>query len=245
MENTSLIALSRQSGIRRQMAVIANNIANMNTSGFKGEKMMFVEHLVRSKGGERIWGERIAYVRDIATMRDTTEGPLENTGNPLDIAVRGNGYFVIGSNVGERYTRNGHFQLDSEGQIVTQQGDPLLSDSGEPFFLSPEDSNITVSRDGTISTENGELGRIRVVGFENRQDMRMVAGGLLATDKEPQDVDNPDLVQFMLESSNVQPIIEMTRMIETHRAYDSVKKLIEKEDDRQQKMIQEYGKVAA
>ncbi len=245
MENTSLIALSLQSAIRRQMSVIANNIANMNTTGFKGEKMMFVQHLVRSEGGERLWGERIAFVRDIATMRDTSEGPLEKTGNPLDIAVSGNGYFVIGTDVGERYTRNGNFQLDNEGQIVNQHGDPLLSDSGQPFFLSPEDIDITVARDGTISTENGELGRIRVVSFENRQELRNAGEGMLATDKEPQDVDNPDLVQFMLEGSNVQPIIEMTRMIETQRAYGNVKLLIDKEDERQKKMIQEYGKVAA
>ena len=112
MENTSFIALSRQSALRRQMDVVANNVANMNTAGFKGERMMFVEHLVKSKGGEKILGDRLSYVRDISTMRDLSDGPLEKTGNPLDLAITGDGYFMVQTDVGNQYTRNGRFQLD-------------------------------------------------------------------------------------------------------------------------------------
>ncbi|HER26281.1 MAG TPA: flagellar hook-basal body complex protein, partial [Rhodospirillales bacterium] len=96
MENTLIIALSKQSVIKREMAVIANNIANMNTTGFKSEKMMFVEYLVRSRGGDKLGGERHSYVRDIATVRDYSEGPVQLTNNPLDLAIKEDGYFVIG-----------------------------------------------------------------------------------------------------------------------------------------------------
>ena len=241
MENTAFIALSRQSALGRQLSVVANNIANMNTTGFKGEKMMFVEHLVRSRGGDRILGPKLAYVRDIATMRDTSEGPLMTTGNPFDLAIRGDGYFVIDTENGERYTRNGRFRLDEEGQLVTGLGDPVLSDSGNPFVFGPGDRDVTISRDGTVSTKNGQLGKIRVVSFENQQQSEVAAGGLLSSQLPSEDVEGPDVVQGALEGSNVEPIIEMAQMIRVQRSYDSVKNFIEREDDRIKRMVKDLG----
>ena len=95
MEASTYIALSRQGGLRRQMDVLANNLANMNTSGFKSEKMMFVEHLVKSKDSNSLLGQKNAYVRDIATRRDFSEGSLELTNNPLDFGISGDGFFKI------------------------------------------------------------------------------------------------------------------------------------------------------
>ncbi len=244
METTSLIALSKQAVLRRSMDVVANNLANMNTTGFKGEKMMFVEHLVRSRGGEKIGGEKLAFVRDIATARDLSEGDFKKTNNPLDLAIHGEGFFVIGTPLGERYTRNGNFQLDAEGQLVTRGGEPVLSDGGQPFFFGPEDSSIDIARDGTVSTENGVLGKIGVVGFENGHDMQLVAGGLYSTQQAPKQVEEATVTQGMLEGSNVQPIIEMTRMIEIHRNYQSAKKFIQSEDERLKQMVKEYARVA-
>ncbi len=223
------------------MAVVANNIANMNTTGFKGQKMMFVQFLVKSPGGDRTLGDQLAFVRDIATVRDVTPGPIEKTGNPLDLALSGDGYFVVETDGGERYTRSGRFRLDEGGQMVNQQGNPVLSSGGQPFFFSTEDNNITISRDGTVTTENGELGRIRVVEFEDQQKMQVMAGGLYVTEEQPQDMDSPDVVQGMLEGSNVEPIMEMARMIEVSRAYESANKFIEKEDNRILKVVRELG----
>lgn len=241
MENTSLIVLSRQGTFRRQMNVVAHNIANMNTAGFKGEKMMFIEYLVKNPSGARISGDQLAFVRDIATARDLSEGPLEKTGNPLDVALRGDGYFVIETEDGERYSRSGRFHLDEGGQLVTQQGDPVLSDGGQPFFFSTEDKDISIARDGTVATENGELGRIRVVEFENQQKLQVTAGGLYETEEQPEDVDSPDVVQGMLEGSNVEPIIELTRMIEVSRSYQAANKFIEREDERMRKVARELA----
>jgi len=244
METTTFIALSRQSSLRRQMDVVANNIANMNTTGFKGERMMFVEHLVKSKGGERILGDKVSYTRDIATMRDLSPGALEHTGNPLDVAIEGDGYFVVQTDAGNRYTRNGRFQLDEDGQLVNAAGHPVLSDGGAPFFFAPGDTKITISNDGSVSTQNGDVGRISVMGFENQHQLRPGAGGLYATEVVPQPVEKVKLTQGMLESSNIQPVVEMARMIEVHRKYEGVKGFLEKEDERMKKMIRDLSEVA-
>lgn len=226
------------------MDVVANNIANMNTAGFKGERMMFVEHLVKSKGGEQTLGDKLSYVRDIATMRDLSDGPLEQTGNSLDLAIAGDGYFTIQTDTGNRYTRNGRFQLDEGGQLVNQAGQPVLSDGGQPFFIAPGDGKISVGPDGTISTANGELGRVAVVTFENQHQLRPGAGGLFATEAEATPVEKPKVVQGMLEGSNIQPVVEMSRLIEVQRTYEGVRNFLEKEDERMRKMIKDLSEVA-
>ena len=241
METTSLIALSSQSGLRRQIDIVANNIANMNTNGFKGERMMFVEHLVKSRGGGNLTGRKLSYVRDIATMTDHSIGSMQKTGNPLDLAVINEGFFVVQTDKGERYTRNGRFQLDDGGQIVTQSGDPLLSSGDQPFFLSPEDTEITIARDGTISTNNGELGKIKLVTFDNLQQLKRFAGGLFSSKEKPKEVENPDIAQGTLEGANVKPIFEMAKMIELSRKYDNIRNFIDREDERMRNMIKEMG----
>jgi len=249
MENASLIALSRQDSLRRDLNIIANNLANMNTTGFKAKKMMFIEHLVRNQGGESVGGRNLAFVRDIATMRDTSIGNMKDTGNPLDVAIRGDGYFVIGTDAGERYTRNGHFRLDDAGKLVTQGGHPVLSDSGQPFFFGPEDTQIKIARDGTVSTNNGgstltsnEVGRIRVVRFANDQKLHDTAAGLLTTDQPAEDVQDPEVVQGVLENSNVRPIAEIAKMIAVQRAYEGVKRFINREDERIRTMMRELNR---
>ncbi len=241
METTSLIALSRQSGLQRQMDIVANNIANMNTNGFKGEKMMFVEHLVKTQGGGSLTGRKLSYSRDISTMTDMSIGPMQKTGNPLDLAVSGDGFFVIQTDKGERYTRNGRFKLDDGGQIVTQSGDPVMSSGDEPFFLSPEDTEITIARDGTVATNNGELGKIKVVVFDNEQQMKRFAGGLFDSKETPKDSETPDIAQGTLEGSNIKPIFEMAKMIELSRKYDNIRNFTDREDERMRNMIKEMG----
>ena len=246
MENSLYVALSRQSDLRRQMDTVSNNLANMSTTGFKGERVMFVEHLVKSKGGENLLTPKLSYVRDIATMTDTSTGPIEQTGNPLDIAIQGEGYFVVQAIDGERFTRNGRFQLDNGGQLVNQLGQPVLAEGGAPVVFAPEDSEIVISRDGTISTNNGELGKLRVVTFENDQNLERTAGAQFIADEnnQPEDAEDVDMVQGALEGSNIEPILEMANMINVHRSYDAVRKFIDREDQRQKAMIRDLAKVA-
>jgi len=206
--------------------------------------MMFVEHLVRSKSDENKLGDTLNYVRDIATVRDTTKGNISQTGNPLDLAITKEGYFAIETATGEQYTRNGRFQLDATGQLVNQSGHSVLSSTGQPFFFGPTDTNIVISGDGTVATENGSLGRLRVVQFDDELALKQSGGSLFKaeTGNPPIDVEFPNVAQGALESSNVQPIIEMTRMIEVHRQYESVKSFIDREDERQKSMIRELSK---
>ncbi len=249
MENTSYIALSRQVTLRRQMSVIANNLANMNTTGFKSGRMMFTDHVIKSRGGERIMGERLAYARDIATVRDFTEGGFDATGNPLDLAIHGDGWFTVQTEEGTRYTRAGRLRLDETGQLVTLSGNPVLSDNGEPFIFASGQRQISVARDGTISTQNGTLGKLGLARFDNPHQLKEVSGGLFRIDPDINDpnaqakpAENVDVAQNMTEKSNVQGIAEMTRMIEVNRAYRRVKNLIEKEDDRIKKMSEEVSR---
>ncbi len=242
MESSAYIALSRQGALRREMDVIANNLANMNTTAFKGEKMMFVEHLVKSKGGENFIPAKLSFTRDVAQYRDMGAGPIKTTGNPLDVAIQRDGYFVVDTPGGEQFTRNGRLTLDNEGQMVTEHGYPVMSTASTPFFLSPEDKNIHIAGDGTVSTSNGELGKIRVVEFEDKQKLQKQAAGLWTSSQTPQDMAKPQVVQGALESSNVNAITELTKMIDVHRAYDSVKSFIEKEDQRQKKMIEQLAR---
>ncbi|MBO6947012.1 MAG: flagellar basal-body rod protein FlgF [Rhodospirillales bacterium] len=243
MENTTYVALSRQATLRRQMDVVANNLANMSTHGYKSGQMMFVEHLTKSKGGDGLLTPKLAYVRDIATMTDTKPGAIETTGNPLDIAIQGDGFFVIQTPEGEHYTRNGRLQLDNTGQLVNQLGQPILADGGAPLIFAPEDTEIVISKDGTVSTNNGELGKLRVVRFDNDQKLERTSGAQFTTteDNPPQNVDTPTVLQGAVEGSNVEPILEMANMISVHRAYDSVKSFIEREDERQRSMIRDMA----
>jgi flagellar basal-body rod protein FlgF len=244
MENASFIALSRLGALRRQMEVVANNIANMNTAGFKNEKMMFVDHLIRSKGGEKVFGHKLHYVRDVATMRDSAEGQVNETGNPLDFAISGEGYFAVQTPEGVRYTRNGRFQLDQNGQLVNQNGLPVLSQGGQPFTFGPQDRDIVVSRDGTVAARGGSLGKLRVVRFDNDSALTQAGNGLFNTTQEPREVAQPAVIQGALESSNVQPITEIARMIEVQRAYESTQRFIDREDERMRAMIREMTRAA-
>ncbi|MBM3565644.1 MAG: flagellar basal-body rod protein FlgF [Alphaproteobacteria bacterium] len=244
METTSMIALSRQSGLRRQMEVIANNIANVNTTGFKGEKMMFVDHVIRSKSGERTLPEKFHFTRDVATVRDITDGEIQSTGNALDVAINGAGYFVVQTPEGERYTRNGRFQLDQSGRLVTQQGHAVLSDGGAITF-GQRDQTIDIAADGTISAESGRLGKLRVVTFDNEMRLRQSGDTLLRTDDAPRNAEKPRVVQGAIEGSNIKPVIEITHMIEVQRSYESLARFIDREDERVKSMMRAFADIAA
>jgi len=210
----------------------------MNTTAYKGETMMFVEHLVKSKGENSFIPQKLTYVRDVAQYQNLAEGPIKSTGNPLDIAIHGDGYFVMDTPDGERYTRNGHLSLSNEGKLVDLNNQAILSDAGTPFFFGPEDKDIQISTDGLISTSNGQIGKIRIVKFDTPQNLQKRAGGLYFTEDPPVDVTNPTILQKSLENSNINAMSEITKMINVQRAYDSVRTFIDKEDQRQKKMIQ-------
>ena len=228
MENSLTIALARQSVLARQMDVIATNLANLETAGFKAENMIFSEHLERTTDGEIL-----SLVHDVGFVRDLSEGPMVGTQSPLDLAVHGEGYFTIKTPDGERYTRHGVFQLDGSGQIVTTEGNPVLNSGGSPITVPLGTASITITRDGTISADAQEIGQIKLVSFENPQALSKVGSGLYeAVGQSPTADADSEVLQGMIENSNVKGVVEMTRMIDTVRSYQAAAKLADTEHQR-------------
>lgn len=237
MENTSYIALSREAALWRQMSVVANNMANANTPGFKSEQMMFTSYLAKTKSDATPFGRQLAFAQDYGVLHDTREGPLTQTGDFLDLAIHGPGYYTVDTPGGQRYTRAGHFRLDETGMVVTSTGYPVLQQNGNPIVLAPGEQSISVAGDGTISTENGQIGQLQVSNFANEQLLQPMGDGTFQTSQTPVTVKNPSIVQGMLEESNVQPVVEMTNMLNIMRSYEGVMNMIQGEHDRQMKAI--------
>lgn len=236
MENTSYIALSRQMTLQTEMSIVANNIANANTPAYKAEKVVFQEFLDRTKNSEKL-----SFVQDIGLARDIREGPLSSTGNPLDVAISGDGYFIVETPLGDRYTRHGRFQLDAGGQLVDSEGHPVKS-AGAPLVVPAGQGEISIAPDGTMSTSESVIGKLSIVKFEDEYDLKKGANGLYSTEQEPEEVTSPQLVQGMLEDSNVQPIIELSRMIMVQREYQSVQNFIKQENERMKKAIDKLSR---
>jgi flagellar basal-body rod protein FlgF len=225
MDTSALVALSLSTALRRQMDVIAHNIANANTTAYKEERVLFATYL------QEVDGQEIAFVEDFAVVVDPSEGPITSTGNPLDLAIRGDGHFQVDTPDGVRFTRSGHFALDADGALVTVDGHAVLADDGFPILTIPGDSEITVDADGVVSSENGEIGRLGLVTFDDTADLIKQGGGLYATEAAPLPATDASVVQGALEGSNVQPIVEMTRMISLLRSYQAAQSFTDRYDE--------------
>lgn len=239
MENISYIGLSQQVALKQQMDVSANNIANLNTPGFKSQTVLFQEYLNKPQDGEAV-----RQVLDYSSYRDLAQGALRQTFNDLDFALEGEGYFVVETPQGPRYTRDGSFALNSKRQIVNKSGYPLLNEAGAPIEVQADASKITVVRDGTISTDKGENGKIKIVTFPNQQDMVEIGENLYdATALSEEIVRDPRVVQGSLEGANVNPIVEMNKMIEILRLYQATQKMLMNDHERIRGAIQKLTRV--
>lgn len=245
MENNLLIGLSRQVALQRQMNVIANNLANMQTSGYKAEKLKFEEMIMPVAKDTDLTGNDadLSYVYDVAHIRDFREGDFVPTGNPFDIAINGSGWFAVETPEGERYTRNGHLKIDAEGRLTTPDGHPVLTTSGV-VTIGAEEKDFSVASDGTISTSDGEKGRLRIVRFENEALLEKLGNSLYAS-PEPGEDAAARIAQGVVEKSNVVPISEISRMIEVSRSYINVSNMLEKSSSLRQRAIEELGQVQA
>jgi len=240
MENPAYIALSRQMVLSRQLDIIANNLANANTASYKREDLAFVEYLVKPDAAGNPTFVRadgkVAMVQDLGMIRDTGQGPMTETGAPLDMAISGEGYFVVQTPEGPRYTRLGRFQIDADGRLVTGEGH-VVQGTGGPIFVPPDDGEVKVARDGTISTAGGPIGRLEVVRFEDDQNLTHAGSGLYIAKDLPQPATDVEIIQGMVEESNVQPVLELTRMIAVLRNFQAAQKMIDAQDDMQRRVI--------
>lgn len=253
MENALLIGLSRQSVLQRELDVIANNLANLNTTGFKRDVSLFEEYLmpVARENNFRPADTRPSYVRDAGTLIDLKPGPMQQTGNPLDVAIEGDGFLAVQTPNGERYTRSGSLQLNANGELVTTQGYQVLGDGG-PIQLQQQDSNIAISSEGTVSVRSGGVanvsiirGKLRIVNFPQEQRLEKDGENLFVTpaDMAPADAPKAYVLQGAIEKSNVESVVEMTRMIDVSRSYNMVATLLKNEGDLHKTAIQQLAEV--
>jgi flagellar basal-body rod protein FlgF len=246
MQNALLIGLSRQMTLERQMDVIANNVANANTNGFKADHSLFEEYLNSNAREDNFVGSdrRVSYVQDRGTFRDVGQGPMEPTKNPLDMAISGNAYFAVQANGAERYTRDGKFSLNSTGQLVTSDGNLVLGTSG-PITFQPTDHDINVAPDGTVTVLEGTAkndsirGKIRMASFDDPAKLTKLGAAV------PQADTKSTVQQGYVEKSNVNSVGEMSRMVEVMRSYTAIANLLQQQSDMHKSAIEKLADVPA
>ncbi|HEY1503441.1 MAG TPA: flagellar basal-body rod protein FlgF [Stellaceae bacterium] len=237
MDTSTYIALSGQNAREHQMEVLANNIANLSTPGFKAEKMMFQEYLKHSTNG----ADPASYVVSQGNARDMTQGALTHTSNPLDVGLNGPGFMTVATPSGNQYTRNGHFQLDNQGELVTSAGFVVQGEGG-PIVVPSGAGSITIGKDGTVATDKQTIGKISVVNFDNPQTLAETQGGLFTTTQTPQPVTTTGVEQGTIEEANIQPVVEMTKLMMTTHEMTNAKNFADGEHTRIKNAIDRLGK---
>lgn len=235
MENISYVGLSQQIALKRMMDVVANNVANMSTPGYKSQQPLFSEYI--NTAPER--NDRISQVQDIGTYKDMTVGAFSVTSNPLDVALDGEGFFAVQGPGGVRYTRDGGFSLNDKKEIVTKAGFQVLGDNGQPLTIQPNATQITITSEGAVSTEQGPVGKLKITEFNNPQNLIPLGNNLYEGNpllEKP--AEKTKVSQGMLEGSNVQPVLEINQMIEVLRSYQAVQRMLSNDHDRIRNTIQ-------
>jgi flagellar basal-body rod protein FlgF len=247
MDNSLLVSLSQQLAAYRAMDVIANNLANVSTPGFKRESAKFEEYMLQVRPAEDQKGpQTVSFVRDAGVLRDAGQGNIEATGATYDVALNGNGYFQIQTPAGMRYTRDGHFSLDANGNLVTSEGYQVQGDGGA-ITITPSDGDVNIAPDGSVSSvvngASNQLGKIKVVDFANDAALVKEGSNLYSTNQVPTGPTNTTMRQGALESSNVQPVIEISHMIEVMRAYEATATLSKSQQDLMNQAIDKLGQM--
>ncbi len=247
MDNINYIALSRQMALWKQMDIVSNNMANMNTSGFKQDDALFTSFLVETPEATGIGRTPLYFTEDYGSFQNFAEGAFEETGNVFDLAIQGDAFFCLETSAGEMYTRKGQFSLDADGKLVTNDGAIVLSENNEPFFIAPGETEISITESGDVMTENGVIGRLKLATFADNQKLLKVAGTMFEnTDGNQMEIgnDNVRVAQGVIEKSNVNPIEEMTKLIKVQRSYEYVQQMIDNEHERLSNTISTYAQLA-
>lgn len=227
MDNAGYTTLTRQSGLMREMSVVANNIANMATTGYRQEGLIFSEHVKRVPNGPSL-SMATANVRNTSML----QGALTQTGGRFDLAVEGPGFFMVETPQGERLTRAGSFTPNAEGDLVTADGFRVLDAGGAPVFVPPDASDLAVSADGTVSSQGRPLAQIGLFQPVDPVQMTREDGVMFRSDGGVEPAETGRILQGFLEGSNVDPISQIARMIEVQRAYEMGQKFLDSEDER-------------
>lgn len=237
MENAGYTTLTRQTGLLREIQTVANNIANATTTGFRQEGLIFSEHVVGTSNGPSLSMAR-------ANVRNTSylQGALNHTGAAFDLAIEGEGFFLVETQAGERLTRAGGFALSAAGDLVTYDGHRVLDAGGAPVFIPPDAADVAVAEDGTISVDGRLMGQIGIVAPTDRNAMVREGGVMFRSDAGFEPVELPRVRQGFVERSNVDPIGQMARLIEVQRAYEMGQSFLDAENDRVREALKTFNR---
>lgn len=243
MDNALYVGLSRQMTLRRELDVVANNIANANTTGFKVEDLIVKTD--EAKPAKTLDGSSaVKFVLDSGVARDFTQGAMTKTGGDFDLAIEGKGFFRVQTASGDRYTRDGRFTTNPQGQLTTQSGNLVLDDGGGPLNIDPTLGPVNIGKDGTVSQGAVRVGKIAVVRPDNLASMAKDGDNLYrnTTNTTLQAAPDAFVHQGMLEASNVQPVIEITKLIEVQRAYEGIAKMMDNTSELSRTAVERLGK---
>jgi len=242
MDNALMLGLQSQRVLQRRMDAAANNLANISTNGFKADGVL-LEEADQTRAHADAAPREIRFARDIGTMHDMTQGPIAMTGNPLDVALEGDGFIMVQGPGGQTmYTRDGAFSITGEGRLVTSDGHAVLSSGGAPIVLDPQGESPSIGRDGAIRVAGVEAGRIGVVSFTAPGALTKVGDNLWDAHGQASGEFQGVVLQGAIEGSNVRPVLELTRLIEISRAYQSAAKIVSNTDELRQRAIQQLGR---
>ena len=247
MENMLLIGLSRQIALGRELDVIANNVANSATNGFKARSTRFAEFLGPVARAETFTpaDRKVSFVVDKGTPLDLSGGAIERTNNPLDAAIKGDAFFEIQTSGGVRFTRDGAFEINAKGELVTQAGNIVNGQNG-PIRFSPSETGIRIAEDGSVFSDQGQRGKLKLMTFADARALKNEGANIFSSSTPA--IAAPPTTQLSsgsLERSNVRPVLEMSRLVEVQRAYSSIAGLIGRTDELRRTAIQRLAEVPA
>jgi flagellar basal-body rod protein FlgF len=234
MDNATYATLTRQSGLMAEMRAVATNIANANTAGYRAEGVVFSEYVQALGGDSGSLSMARAQVREI----NLAQGSMGQTGGPFDLAIEGEGFFLIETPEGQRLTRNGAFTPNENGDLVTMDGHPVLDAGGAPVFVPTGTGPVAIAADGTLSADGVPIGQVGLFRPVDPVSLVREDGVRFRADSGVEPADGGRILQGFLEESNVDPVLEIARMIDVQRSYELGQSFLTREDERIRALIQ-------
>lgn len=242
MDNSLLIAMQTQRVLQRRLDSAANNLANATTAGFKADRVVLNPFAERPAQSENRPND-VRFVRDVATIHDFTQGPIATTGSAFDVAIEGEGFFAIeGPGGAAHYTRDGSFRLGADNRLVTRDGYAVLGEGGAPIVFDPRGESPTIDQNGVIRIAGAAAGRLQLVAFDDPQLLEKSGDNLFTLGEAQEAPFDGVIVQGALEGSNVSPVLELTRVLEISRAYESAARMVRQGDELRQRAIDRLGR---